>query len=191
MHSITDAHEAASIESHQRIRAYVIKMAFRVVFFLSGALLAHAGHLWWGLALLAIATILPWMAVMGANLIKDSPAPPGDVTFVDGPLLDQLGTGSGSDPGSGSESESESESGRGADPRPDGGVSGSRAGLASGDGSGVGHGTRAGADAASGGQRHEHDTEHKTEHETISGEWLEEPPAAVPGPRRDREEPHE
>lgn len=185
MHSITDAHEAASIESHQRIRAYVIKMAFRVVFFLSGALLAHAGHLWWGLALLAIATILPWMAVMGANLIKDSPAPPGDVTFVDGPLLDQLGTGSGSEPGSGSESESES--GRGADPRPDGGVSGSRAGEASGDGSGVGHGTRAGADAASDGQRQEH----KTEHETISGEWLEEPPAAAPGPRRDHEEPHE
>lgn len=183
MHSITDAHEAASIESHQRIRAYVIKMAFRVVFFLSGALLAHAGHLWWGLALLAIATILPWMAVMGANLIKDSPAPPGDVTFVDGPLLDQLGTGSGSEPGS----ESESESGRGADPRPDGGVSGSRAGEASGDGSGVGHGTRAGADAASDGQRHEHETEH----ETISGEWLEEPPAAAPGPRRDHEEPHE
>lgn len=154
VHSITDASEAASIESHQRIRAYVIKMAFRVVFFIAGALLAHAGYLWWGLALLIVATVLPWMAVMGANLIKDSPAPPSDVTYVDGPLRDQLNAAPTEEKDN---TTTQAPHDGGPAPAPEG---------ASGTGSGSGSGRHPTPDPPAG-------SDAEVGHETISGEWFE------------------
>ncbi|RKW71082.1 DUF3099 domain-containing protein [Galactobacter caseinivorans] len=178
VHSITDANEAASIESHQRIRAYVIKMAFRVVFFVVGALLAHAGYIWWGLALLVIATILPWMAVMGANLIKDPPQAPGGVTFVDGPLRDQLGAGT-HNTGADADADVQDSS------LPDDAGSAGRPGSASTSGAAADAGGDAGGAAAA------------QEHEIIDGEWFQdEPTQAAPRDRgqdrdRDRGEPDE
>lgn len=76
VHAVTDANEAASIESKQRLRAYSIKMALRVVFFVGGAIVAVTWNKWVGLALLGVSAVLPWLAVMGANLIR----PPESVT---------------------------------------------------------------------------------------------------------------
>lgn len=70
VHSITDAAEAASIESRQRFISYSIKMALRLVFFVAGAIIAVTWNLWVGLVLLGISAILPWVAVMGANLVR-------------------------------------------------------------------------------------------------------------------------
>ncbi|MGO1319215.1 MAG: DUF3099 domain-containing protein [Galactobacter sp.] len=70
VHSVTSANEAASIESRQRLRAYAIKMGLRVVFFVSGAIIAVTWNEWVGLILMGISAVLPWFAVMGANLIR-------------------------------------------------------------------------------------------------------------------------
>jgi hypothetical protein len=79
VHTVTSAGEAASIESKQRLRAYAIKMGLRVVLFVGGAIVAVTWNEWVGLGMLAVSAVLPWVAVMGANLIR----PPEQVKGVD------------------------------------------------------------------------------------------------------------
>ncbi|MGO3153528.1 MAG: DUF3099 domain-containing protein [Galactobacter sp.] len=89
VHSVTSANEAASIESRQRLRAYAIKMGLRVVFFVVGAIVAVTWNEWVGLILMGISAVLPWFAVMGANLIR----PPEQVkgaSFATSPDPEQL-----------------------------------------------------------------------------------------------------
>lgn len=89
VHAITDAREAASIEASKRMRSYGIKMALRAVLFVSGAIIAATWNIWVGVALLAASAILPWIAVVDANLITD---PGGDdsATFLQAPPADAL-----------------------------------------------------------------------------------------------------
>ncbi|MDR2254724.1 MAG: DUF3099 domain-containing protein [Arthrobacter sp.] len=92
VHAITDAREAASIESRKRMRSYGIKMALRAVLFVAGAIIAATWNIWVGVALLAVSAILPWIAVVDANLITD---PGGDdsATFLNAPPVDALAPG--------------------------------------------------------------------------------------------------
>ncbi len=92
VHAITDAREAASIEARKRMRSYGIKMALRAVLFVSGAIIAATWNIWVGVALLAASAILPWIAVVDANLITD---PGGDdsATFLQAPPADALDPG--------------------------------------------------------------------------------------------------
>lgn len=89
VHAITDAREAASIEASKRMRSYGIKMALRAVLFVLGAIIAATWNIWVGVALLAASAILPWIAVVDANLITD---PGGDdsATFLEAPPADAL-----------------------------------------------------------------------------------------------------
>lgn len=89
VHAISNAHDAASIESSKRMRSYGIKMGLRAIFFVSGALIAAYWNIWVGLALLAASAVLPWIAVMDANLIHDGDAG-GGASYVDAPPADAL-----------------------------------------------------------------------------------------------------
>lgn len=174
VHSITDAAEAASIESRKRLRAYVIKMAFRVVFFVAGALLAHAGYYWWGLAMLVIATILPWVAVMGANLIKDPETSDEDASYVTAPLLPQLGANARPD----GEQKAEADHGAGEAGRaePDAPAAGTTGGSAS-----------AGSSTADSSAAPSNDDFHG---DVISGEWAEDDDLDAPHRPADPTPPH-
>jgi Na+(H+)/acetate symporter ActP len=52
------------------MRSYAIKMGLRVVFFVAGAIIAVTWNKWIGLILMGVSAVLPWFAVMGANLIR-------------------------------------------------------------------------------------------------------------------------
>lgn len=85
VHSITDASEAASIEARQRFISYSIKMALRLVLFVAGAIIAVNWNIWVGLAMLAVSAVLPWIAVMGANLVRPPESVMGDYYEKPGP----------------------------------------------------------------------------------------------------------
>ncbi len=62
--SITDARAGTSVDMSQRVRRYVVTMAFRTGCFLVAVIFAH-GWLQW--TLFAAALVLPYMAVLLAN----------------------------------------------------------------------------------------------------------------------------
>jgi hypothetical protein len=62
--NITDARAGSSVEMSQRVRRYVVTMAFRTVCFLVAVIFAH-GWLQW--VLFGGALFLPYMAVLLAN----------------------------------------------------------------------------------------------------------------------------
>jgi|GEM_PF-2624486 len=96
VHSISDAQEAASVESRHRLRSYGFKMGLRAVLMIAGAIAAVYWNIWVGVGLLAASAVLPWIAVVDANLI-DTRESDRRASYVDGPPRDAL-TGA---PGSG------------------------------------------------------------------------------------------
>ncbi len=68
---ITDARIGTSLSTEQRTRRYLITMGFRVVAFITAALLP----LPWNVILFVAAAVLPGLAVMLANA-SDNHAPP-------------------------------------------------------------------------------------------------------------------
>ena len=97
VHSISDAQEAASLESRRRLRSYGLKMLLRAVLMIAGAVVAATWNLWVGLGLLAASAVIPWLAVVDANVI-DTRESDAQASYVDGPPLDALSAGQGQEP---------------------------------------------------------------------------------------------
>lgn len=111
VHSITDADEAASIEARKRFHAYAFKMALRVVLMIAGAIVSQ-WNLWIALVLLGCAVVIPWFAVVDANVEKVDKKHPRPASYVDGAPLASLETSSSSktddtEPGSAGSAEPE------------------------------------------------------------------------------------
>ena len=67
--SITGARESLSDDMRARQRRYLVSMGVRTVAFVSAVAFLHGWARWTGVAL---AVVLPWFAVVGANITRGS-----------------------------------------------------------------------------------------------------------------------
>lgn len=67
--TITGARESLSDDMRARQRRYLVSMAVRTVAFVSAVAFLHGWARWTGVAL---AVVLPWFAVVGANISRGS-----------------------------------------------------------------------------------------------------------------------
>lgn len=70
--SITGARESLSDDMRARQRRYLVSMGVRTVAFVSAVAFLHGWARWTGVAL---AVVLPWIAVVGANITRGGAQP--------------------------------------------------------------------------------------------------------------------
>ena len=70
--SITGARESLTDDMRSRQRRYLVSMGVRTVAFVSAVAFLHGWARWTGVAL---AVVLPWFAVVGANITRGSARP--------------------------------------------------------------------------------------------------------------------
>jgi hypothetical protein len=86
-HSITSLPASPDQDRSRRFRRYVWQMAVRVVFFVAAVLIWAVWHTWLCVIPIALAAIIPWVAVVIANAGNKQgsavQAPAGALVFVD------------------------------------------------------------------------------------------------------------
>lgn len=70
---ITDLGASRVAERRERERVYVVTMLFRAAFFVAATLIFHGAARWFAIA---VALVLPWVAVILANAPKRLKSPP-------------------------------------------------------------------------------------------------------------------